>query len=514
MVLLALRKIPTANPRRRDAAFQRGLNWMLTFQCKDGGWASFDKDCTKSILEKVPFADHNAMLDPECADITARILELLGYENFSLEHPQVRKALEFIREHQEEDGSWYGRWGVNYIYGTWQVLRGLRALGLDMRQPWILKARDWLESVQHEDGGWGERCDTYDDPVFKGQGPSTASQTAWAVMGLCAFDDPHRPSIQNGIEYLDPHPEPRRHLDRIGSHRHRFPARVLFEVRHVSEQLAAAGPGHLSQPFQQVRSQTRPQTVAVPAHCPRQPRAGPAIPAVSWFYRSLLRPVLFAQDAEKIHDRTLRALCLRRPPTASHRPDRRPLCRAGISRGTLRPPLSQSRRPGGGHGQTGRRPCPPGRRSVLVSANWAPSPGILSRAIRPRACSAPSRTRRLSIAWASTTPAPRPSPPALARWRQSGLWPAHPVGINLGKSKITPLANAAQDYADTFRLLRPLADFFVVNVSSPNTPDLRQLQDKSALDEILAALQQNNPGPARRSRPGQSRPRSLLHGAG
>ena len=202
MVLLALRKIPTANPARRDAAFRRGLNWMLTFQCRDGGWASFDKDCTKSILEKVPFADHNAMLDPECADITARILELLGYENFSAENPQVDKALDFIRQRQEEDGSWYGRWGVNYIYGTWQVLRGVRALGLNMGQGWILRARDWLESVQREDGGWGERCDTYDDPVFKGQGPSTASQTAWAVMGLCAFDDPLRPSVQSGIEYL------------------------------------------------------------------------------------------------------------------------------------------------------------------------------------------------------------------------------------------------------------------------------------------------------------------------
>jgi squalene-hopene/tetraprenyl-beta-curcumene cyclase len=114
----------------------------------------------------------------------------------------VAEAMQFIREHQEEDGSWYGRWGVNYIYGTWQVLRGLRALGVDMRQPWILKARDWLESVQHEDGGWGERCNTYDDPVFKGQGSSTASQTAWAVMGLCAFDDPFRPSVQYGIEHL------------------------------------------------------------------------------------------------------------------------------------------------------------------------------------------------------------------------------------------------------------------------------------------------------------------------
>jgi squalene-hopene/tetraprenyl-beta-curcumene cyclase len=202
MVLLALRKIPTDNPMKRDECFQRGLKWMLTFQCKDGGWAAFDKDCTKGVLEKVPFADHNAMLDPECADITARILELLGYEGYSVDHPQVKKALKFIRDCQEHDGSWYGRWGVNYIYGTWQVLRGLRALNIDMNQPWLLRARNWLESVQREDGGWGERCNTYDDPVFKGQGPSTASQTAWALMGLCAFDDPSRPSIQRGIEYL------------------------------------------------------------------------------------------------------------------------------------------------------------------------------------------------------------------------------------------------------------------------------------------------------------------------
>jgi squalene-hopene/tetraprenyl-beta-curcumene cyclase len=202
MVLLALRKVPTEDPHRRDAAFQRGLEWMMTFQCRDGGWASFDKDCTKGVLEKVPFADHNAMLDPECADITARILELLGYEGCSAAHPQVQKALRFLREHQEQDGSWYGRWGVNYIYGTWQVLRGLRALNLNMEEPWLLKARDWLRSIQHEDGGWGERCNTYDDPVFKGQGPSTASQTAWALMGLCAFDDPHHPSLRRGAEYL------------------------------------------------------------------------------------------------------------------------------------------------------------------------------------------------------------------------------------------------------------------------------------------------------------------------
>jgi squalene-hopene/tetraprenyl-beta-curcumene cyclase len=154
------------------------------------------------VLEKVPFADHNAMLDPECADITARILELLGYEGVSLKDPQVLRAIDYLKEQQEEDGSWFGRWGVNYIYGTWQVLRGLAAMGYDMGQPWLLRGRDWLESVQQEDGGWGERCNTYDDPVFKGQGPSTASQTAWALMGLLAMGDPNRPSIQRGIDYL------------------------------------------------------------------------------------------------------------------------------------------------------------------------------------------------------------------------------------------------------------------------------------------------------------------------
>jgi squalene-hopene/tetraprenyl-beta-curcumene cyclase len=202
MVLLALRKIPTNNPAKRDECFQRGLKWMMTFQCRDGGWASFDRDCTKNILEKVPFADHNAMLDPECADITARILELLGYEGWKTGNPQVREALRFVRDYQEADGSWYGRWGVNYIYGTWQVLRGLRALNCNMNAPWLLRGRNWLESVQHDDGGWGERCNTYDDPVFKGRGPSTASQTAWAVMGLCAFDDPDNPALKRGIEYL------------------------------------------------------------------------------------------------------------------------------------------------------------------------------------------------------------------------------------------------------------------------------------------------------------------------
>jgi squalene-hopene/tetraprenyl-beta-curcumene cyclase len=202
MVLLALRQVPTDQPQRRNDSFRRGLEWMLTFQCRDGGWAAFDKDCTNSILEKVPFADHNAMLDPECADITARILELLGYEDYPTSHPQVRRALDYLRAQQEKDGSWYGRWGVNYIYGTWQVLRGLAAMRIDMTQPWIQRGAQWLRSVQLPDGGWGERCNTYDDPIYKGTGPSTPSQTAWAIMGLCAMGDPNDPVLKRGVQHL------------------------------------------------------------------------------------------------------------------------------------------------------------------------------------------------------------------------------------------------------------------------------------------------------------------------
>ena len=202
MVILALRHTATNPPARRNECRDRAIKWMMTFQCRDGGWAAFDKDCTKSILEKVPFADHNAMLDPECADITARILELLGYEGWDRSHPQIVRGIEYLRSQQEDDGSWYGRWGVNYIYGTWQVLRGMKALGWDMQEAWLRRGADWLRSVQLPDGGWGERCNTYDDPVFKGAGPATPSQTAWAVMGLCAMGDLQDQALQRGVDWL------------------------------------------------------------------------------------------------------------------------------------------------------------------------------------------------------------------------------------------------------------------------------------------------------------------------
>jgi squalene-hopene/tetraprenyl-beta-curcumene cyclase len=202
MVLIALRLVRPKNEGVLKELFRRALDWQLSFQCHDGGWAAFDKDVTTPWLEDMPFADHNAILDPTCSDLTARTLEMLGYVGFDAHARAVRDAIQYLIDTQDEDGSWYGRWGVNYIYGTWQVLRGLRAIGQDMTQPWILRGRDWLESCQNADGGWGETCETYDNSAVKGMGPSTPSQTAWAIMGICACGDLDRPSVQRGLRYV------------------------------------------------------------------------------------------------------------------------------------------------------------------------------------------------------------------------------------------------------------------------------------------------------------------------
>ncbi|HZR78756.1 MAG TPA: squalene--hopene cyclase [Chthoniobacterales bacterium] len=202
MVLMALRLAKPDNALELEKTFRRALDWQMSFQCRDGGWAAFDKNVTTAWLEDMPFADHNAILDPTCSDLTARTLELLGYINFNPKVRSVRDAIHYLIETQEPDGSWYGRWGVNYIYGTWQVLRGLRAIGYDMTQDWIVRGRDWLESCQNDDGGWGETCATYENPATKGIGKSTASQTAWAIMGICACGDLNRSSIQRGLRFL------------------------------------------------------------------------------------------------------------------------------------------------------------------------------------------------------------------------------------------------------------------------------------------------------------------------
>lgn len=202
MVLMALNRVQADFDREKSAAIRRGIRWVLGMQGKDGGWASFDKDNDKWLFTQVPFADHNAMIDPSTSDITARTLECLSHFGFTTEDEGVERAIEYIKRDQCTDGSWFGRWGTNYIYGTWQTLRGLRTIGEDMRLPYIRRAVAWLMNHQNTDGGWGESLRSYDDPAYKGIGESTASQTAWAIMGLISAGEINSPEVARGIEYL------------------------------------------------------------------------------------------------------------------------------------------------------------------------------------------------------------------------------------------------------------------------------------------------------------------------
>ena len=209
MVLMALYKTYcphrehwTEAPEHAREAMRKGLNWVFAMQNRDGGWGSFDKDNDKWLFQYVPYADHNAMLDPSSVDITARTLECFSYFSVPKSDPRVQKALSYLYKDQEEDGSWFGRWGVNYLYGTWQVLRGLACIGEDMKQPRIQKGAQWLRSVQNEDGGWGETCQSYDPEHPKADGPSTASQTSWALMGLFSAGDLSSDAVGNGMNFL------------------------------------------------------------------------------------------------------------------------------------------------------------------------------------------------------------------------------------------------------------------------------------------------------------------------
>ncbi len=201
MVMLALSRARASDPAAQEACQKRALDWLLAMQSRDGGWAAFDVDNNWNFLSKVPFADHNAMLDPTCPDITGRVLESLAAHALPHDHPAVRRGVEWLVKHQEADGSWYGRWGVAYIYGTCFALRGLAASGESEREAHVLRAGEWLRSIQNADGGWGESCASYDNGGFTA-GPSTPSQTAWAILGLIAGGDAGSLSVQHGIEYL------------------------------------------------------------------------------------------------------------------------------------------------------------------------------------------------------------------------------------------------------------------------------------------------------------------------
>jgi squalene-hopene/tetraprenyl-beta-curcumene cyclase len=200
-VLLALSQSTGSDREAQQAARSRAIDWLLAMQGSDGGWAAFDVDNNWNFLSCVPFADHNAMLDPTCPDITGRVLEALAACRVPHTHQAVRRGVAYLKKAQESEGSWYGRWGVDYIYGTYLALRGLQASGEGDREAYILHAGEWLRSIQNADGGWGESCASYDHGTYT-PAHSTPSQTAWAVLGLIAGGDTTSSSVHKGIEYL------------------------------------------------------------------------------------------------------------------------------------------------------------------------------------------------------------------------------------------------------------------------------------------------------------------------
>ena len=202
MVMMALAKIQGLDPERKARCMERGLAWFVGMQGSDGGWASFDADNSRLVFNNIPFADHGALLDPSTEDLTGRGLELLGTLGHGPDHPAAQRALGFIRKTQHETGAWYGRWGVNYIYGTWSVLRGLGAIGEDCSADYVQRAIAWIEQRQNDDGGWGETLASYEDETLAGRGESIPSQTAWALLGLFAAGRTEGKAVEQGIRYL------------------------------------------------------------------------------------------------------------------------------------------------------------------------------------------------------------------------------------------------------------------------------------------------------------------------
>jgi squalene-hopene/tetraprenyl-beta-curcumene cyclase len=241
VILMGLQQIPGV-PKRTLAY---GLNWTLGMQSRSGGYAAFDTDNTLSLWNEIPFADMKAMIDPPTEDVTGRALELMGTAGYGMDFGRAKRALEFVRRTQRPDGSWWGRWGVNFVYGTWSVLAGLRSIGEDMRAPYVRRAVDWLAARQNADGGWGETVASYDDEALAGRGDSTPSQTAWAVMGLVAGDGPPG-ATRRGVDWLLAHQNgegtwdekpwtgtgfPRHFYLRYHMYRHYFPLMALGQYR-------------------------------------------------------------------------------------------------------------------------------------------------------------------------------------------------------------------------------------------------------------------------------------------
>ncbi len=202
VILMVLAEAAHDDAEARDRALKLGANWVMGMQSKDGGFAAFDVDNDSHWLNHAPFADVEAATDPTSADLTGRVLEMMAAVGYRADHPVARRAITWLKRDQKADGSWWGRWGVSYIYGTFSALSGLRAIGGDMSEPWIARAAVWLKSVQNADGGWGEACMADSDPSLKGKGASTPSQTAWALIGLIAGEDEISDSAMRGVAWL------------------------------------------------------------------------------------------------------------------------------------------------------------------------------------------------------------------------------------------------------------------------------------------------------------------------
>lgn len=201
-VLLALRLVKLPDERRRRLAIERGFRWLLSMQSSNGGWGAFDRDNVRWVMTQLPFCDFGEVIDPPSEDVTAHIIECLGKLGYDRAFPPIARALAYLRRTQERDGAWFGRWGVNYLYGTGAVLAGLAAAGVRPDSGWVRRAASWLLSCQNADGGWGESCASYELAAARGRGRSMPSQTAWVLLGLLASGHGGSPTVQRGVDFL------------------------------------------------------------------------------------------------------------------------------------------------------------------------------------------------------------------------------------------------------------------------------------------------------------------------
>ena len=267
---------------RYDEAIDRGREWVAGMQSSNGGWAAYDVDNTSYYLNHIPFADHGALLDPPTSDVTARCVSMLGQLGDRLETSEaVRRGIAFLLAEQHAEGSWFGRWGLNYVYGTWSVLCALNAVGIDRRHPAVRRAIAWLKTIQNQDGGWGEDDAGY-AVDYTGYKPceSTASQTAWALLGLMAAGEVDSEAVRRGIAYLEASQSADGFWDEVRYYGCRVSAGLLPALRRLSQVLPAVGLGPLPQPPEGRAGLRDPGHVARARHDPHLP--GFTLKAVSW----------------------------------------------------------------------------------------------------------------------------------------------------------------------------------------------------------------------------------------